>query len=322
MITGVGGFIGSNILEELLKLNQKVIGIDNFSTGHKKNLVDVQKLVSFKQWSNFKFLKGDIIDFKFCRKVVKKVDFVLHQAALGSVPRSIKDPISSNKNNVTGFLNMLHASNLSKVKNFVYASSSSVYGDHPKLPKIENITGNLLSPYAATKHTNEVYADVFSKSYGLNCVGLRYFNVFGKRQDPNGSYAAVIPKWIKLIIENKDLYIFGDGTTSRDFCYIENAVFANILACLKNKNKHQIYNIAAGERTTLNDLFYQIKMIASKYGINFPQQKLNYQNFRNGDVKHSLANIKKARKGLSYHPLYFVKEGLEKTFQWYLKRNV
>lgn len=256
LITGVAGFIGSNLLEMLLKLNQKVVGLDNFDTGYQKNLDEVKGLVSEQQWQNFSFIEGDIRDFDTCLKAAKGVDYVLHQAALGSVPRSIADPITTNSANITGFLNMLEAAKQNEVTSFVYAASSSTYGDHPALPKVEENIGNPLSPYAVTKYVNELYADVYSRTYGFNCIGLRYFNVFGRRQDPDGAYAAVIPKWTASMIKGEQVFINGDGLTSRDFCYIENTVQMNILAATgSDEAKANVYNVAVGDRTTLNDLF-------------------------------------------------------------------
>ncbi len=256
LITGVAGFIGSNLLETLLSLNQKVIGLDNFSTGFQHNLDEVQSLVSEQQWKNFTFFEGDIRLLEDCQKVCATVDYVLHQAALGSVPRSIADPIMTNSANITGFLNMLVAARDANVKSFTYAASSSTYGDHPALPKVEENIGKPLSPYAVTKYVNELYADVFAKTYGFQTIGLRYFNVFGKRQNPNGAYAAVIPKWTAAMIAGDDVFINGDGETSRDFCFIENTVQANILAATTQNEeaKNQVYNVAVGDRTTLNDL--------------------------------------------------------------------
>ncbi len=255
LITGVAGFIGSNLLETLLLLNQKVIGLDNFATGHQHNLDEVQNQVSDEQWQNFSFVRGDIRHIEDCQKALtfesQTVDYVLHQAALGSVPRSIADPILTNSTNITGFVNMLTAAKDAEVSTFVYAASSSTYGDHPALPKVEEHIGKPLSPYAVTKYVNELYADVFHKTYGLNAIGLRYFNVFGKRQDPNGAYAAVIPKWTAAMIENQDLFINGDGETSRDFCFVENAVQANILAATASEEgKNKVYNVALGDRTS------------------------------------------------------------------------
>lgn len=260
LITGVAGFIGSNLLEALLKLNQKVIGLDNFATGHQANLDEVKESVSTEQWSAFTFVEGDIRDPETCVEVVKGVDNVLHQAALGSVPRSIKDPITTNNTNISGFINMLVAAKDANVKSFTYAASSSTYGDHPALPKIEENIGNPLSPYAVTKYVNELYAQVFARTYGFKSIGLRYFNVFGKRQDPNGAYAAVIPKWTAAMINDEPLFINGDGETSRDFCFIENVVQMNILAAQSDVSaRDQVYNVAVGDRTTLNQLFDALK---------------------------------------------------------------
>jgi UDP-N-acetylglucosamine 4-epimerase len=321
LITGVAGFIGSNLLERLLTLNQKVIGIDNFSTGYQANLNEVKHLVTKKQWSNFSFMKGDICNLKVCEKVCNNVDHVLHQAALGSVPRSIKNPIDTNQSNVNGFLNILVASKNAKVKSFTYAGSSSIYGDNPSLPKTESKIGKQLSPYAVTKYVNEIYAEVFFRIYNFNTIGLRYFNVFGKRQNATGDYAAVIPKWIDSIISNKTIKINGDGKTSRDFCYIENVIQANLLAAMSNINeKNNIYNIAAGKQTTLNELFNILINISSKFNINSAAKK-KYLQFRKGDVRHSLASIKKANILLGYDPSYSCKDGLLEAFSWYIKKK-
>ena len=299
LVTGVAGFIGSNLLETLLLLNQKVIGLDNFATGHQHNLDEVKTAVSLQQWDNFTFIKGDIRNFEDCEKALSTenltVDYILHQAALGSVPRSIADPILTNSANITGFVNMLTAAKNAKVSSFVYAASSSTYGDHPALPKVEENIGKPLSPYAVTKYVNELYADVFNKTYGLNTTGLRYFNVFGKRQDPDGAYAAVIPKWTAAMIENQDLFINGDGETSRDFCFVENAVQANILAATANEEgKNQVYNVALGDRTTLNELFSSLVTALKSNEVNYSKQAI-YQEFRAGDVRHSQADISKAK---------------------------
>ena len=284
LITGVAGFIGSNLLEQLLILDQKVVGLDNFLTGHKHNLDEVKRSISKEQWSNFVFIEGDIQKYEICKEALKyktkTVDFVLHQAALGSVPRSISNPILTNSVNVTGFLNMLTASKDANVKSFTYASSSSIYGNNLELPKVENKTGDPLSPYAVTKHLNEKYAEVFAKNYGFKCIGLRYFNVFGKRQDPNGPYAAVIPKWTSAMINNKDLHINGDGMTSRDFSYVDNIVQMNILAALaRDDHKDEIYNAAVGDITSLNELFYIIKESLIDNGINVTNEPI-YRDFR------------------------------------------
>ena len=322
LITGVAGFIGSNLLETLLKLNQKVVGLDNFSTGNENNLKEVQGLVSKKQWANFTFIKGNISNLKSCQLACQGIDYVLHQAAIGSVPRSIKDPINTNKSNITGFLNMLVAAKDANVKNFVYAASSSTYGDHKKLPKKEHIIGNPLSPYAVTKYVNELYADVFNKAYEFNSIGLRYFNVFGKRQTPNSTYAAVIPKWIHAIIKNEEIFINGDGKTSRDFCFIENAIQANILAATNTNKKafNNIYNIALGDRTSLNELYAMLQSAINKQS-NIKHSKLIYRDFRAGDVKHSQADISKAKNLLGYRPTHKVKSGIDETINWHLEQN-
>ena len=323
LITGVAGFIGSNLLETLLQLNQTVIGLDNLSTGKKDNLSEVQSLVSKKQWSKFKFIKGDISNLKTCKVACKNIDYVLHQAALGSVPRSIKDPIRTNKSNISGFLNILQAAKDAEVKSFVYAASSSTYGNHSALPKREHIIGKPLSPYAVTKYVNELYADVFQKSYGFDSIGLRYFNVFGKRQTPNSAYAAVIPKWVDAMVKNRQIFINGDGTTSRDFCFIENAIQANILAATASKKSalNQVYNIAVGDRTSLNQLYDELKKIIFQQTSIF-HEKLIYRDFREGDVKHSQADITKAQKLLGYKPTHKVHDGLTKVAIWHLERNI
>ena len=322
LITGVAGFIGSNLLETLLRLDQKVVGLDNFSTGNEYNLKEVQGLVSKKQWANFTFIKGNISNLKSCQLACQGIDYVLHQAAIGSVPRSIKDPINTNKSNITGFLNMLVAAKDANVKNFVYAASSSTYGDHKKLPKKEHIIGNPLSPYAVTKYVNELYADVFNKSYEFNSIGLRYFNVFGKRQTPNSTYAAVIPKWIHAIIKSEEIFINGDGKTSRDFCFIENAIQANILAATNTNKKafNNIYNIALGDRTSLNELYAMLQSAINKQS-NIKHSKLIYRDFRAGDVKHSQADISKAKNLLGYRPTHKVKPGIDETINWHLEHN-
>lgn len=320
LITGVAGFIGSNLLETLLKLNQKVTGLDNFATGHQHNLNEVQGLVNAEQWNNFDFIEGDIRQLEDCQRACECVDYVLHQAALGSVPRSIADPITTNSANIDGFLNMLVAASDAKVQSFTYAASSSTYGDHPALPKLEDNIGKPLSPYAVTKYVNELYADVFAKTYGFNCIGLRYFNVFGKRQDPNGAYAAVIPKWTAAMIQNEPVYINGDGETSRDFCYIENTVQANLLAATTTNpdGKNQVYNVAVGDRTTLNQLFETIQSALKNNGISYTQAP-SYREFREGDVRHSQADINKAKTLLGYEPDFLIKEGIEEAMPWYVK---
>ena len=323
LVTGVAGFIGSNLLEHLLKLNQKVVGLDNFATGHQHNLDEVKNLVSPKQWDGFNFIEGDIRNYKDCEVALNNngeaVDYVLHQAALGSVPRSIADPVTTNAANITGFLNMLQTAKEAKVKSFTYAASSSTYGDHPALPKVEENIGNPLSPYAVTKYVNELYAGVYAKTYGFKSIGLRYFNVFGQRQDPNGAYAAVIPKWTADMIKGEDVFINGDGETSRDFCFIENTVQMNILAATaKDDSKDEIYNVAVGDRTTLNYLFNVIKNTLIKNNINI-KTKMIHRAFRPGDVRHSQANIVKAKKLLGYSPTFRISEGIIKAIPWYIK---
>ena len=324
LITGAAGFIGSNLLEKLLVLNQKVVGLDNFETGHQHNidqaLKDANNISSRDQSGNFKFINGDIKNLKVCEQACDGVDYVLHQAALGSVPRSIEDPIATNEANINGFLNILIASKDKKVSRFVYAASSSSYGDNTDLPKVEHMIGNPLSPYAVTKFVNELYANVFEKNYNLKTIGLRYFNVFGKRQDPNGAYAAVIPKWVASILNNKEVYINGDGETSRDFCYIENAVQANILAAMTVNQEaiNQVYNVALNQRTSLNELYKLIedKIIERVEGLE--QKKPVYRDFRAGDVRHSQASIDKAIEFLNYRPEYKVSDGLNEAIDWYI----
>jgi len=318
LITGTAGFIGSNLLEHLLKLNQNVIGLDNFATGHQHNLGEVQSLVTPEQWSRFTFIEGDIRNQDDCAKACEGVDYVLHQAALGSVPRSINDPITTNAANITGFLNMLVAARDASVKSFTYAASSSTYGDHPALPKVEENIGKPLSPYAVTKYVNELYADVFATTYGFKTIGLRYFNVFGKRQDPNGAYAAVIPKWTAAMVSGEDVFINGDGETSRDFCFIENAVQANLLAAMADEaTKNEVYNVAVGDRTTLNILFDSLKEALAVNGVVYDKQSV-YRDFRPGDVRHSQADISKAASNLGYAPEYRIGEGIAKAMPWYL----
>ncbi|MEC8904219.1 MAG: NAD-dependent epimerase/dehydratase family protein [Pseudomonadota bacterium] len=318
LITGVAGFIGSNLLETLLKLGQTVVGLDNFATGHQRNLDEVKSTVSEEQWANFSFIEGDIRDYDTCTKAVENVDYVLHQAALGSVPRSIADPLTSNAANVSGFLNMLQAAKEANVDSFTYAASSSTYGDHPALPKVEENIGNPLSPYAVTKYVNELYANVYARTYGFKSIGLRYFNVFGKRQDPNGAYAAVIPKWTAAMIEGEDVFVNGDGETSRDFCFIENTVQMNILAaCANDQAKDQVYNVAVGDRTTLNDLYKSIASSLKNNGIEVSNEPV-YRDFRAGDVRHSQADISKAKQKLGYDPKFNIGAGIDKAMPWYI----
>jgi len=338
LITGVAGFIGSNLLETLLKLNQRVVGLDNLSTGYQHNLAEVQKVLSAERWVNFNFIQGDIRNIDDCRQAMKwndlskksplpyqniphSVDYVLHQAALGSVPRSIADPITTNQTNIDGFLNMLVAARDANISRFVYAASSSTYGDHPDLPKVEDKTGKPLSPYAITKLVNELYADVFAKNYCFKAIGLRYFNVFGRRQDPNGAYAAVIPKWIAAMIENESVYINGDGKTSRDFCHVDNVVQANFLAATVNDENanNQVYNVALGNQTSLNQLFEYIRQKLEVNNIKYIQPPI-YKDFRSGDVRHSLASIKKANQLLGYSPSHDIHRGLTESMGWYVER--
>ena len=366
LITGVAGFIGSNLLEALLKLNQRVVGLDNFATGHQRNLDEVQTLVTPTQWSNFNFIQGDIRNLDDCQKAMvfpplplgegrgegkgvnkveaMPVEFILHQAALGSVPRSVADPITTNATNICGFLNMLVAARDANggqgVKRFVYAASSSTYGDHPALPKVEGTIGKPLSPYAVTKYVNELYADVFGKTYGLKSIGLRYFNVFGPRQDPNGAYAAVIPKWIASMIQGEPVYINGDGETSRDFCYINNAVQANLLAATvavipaastvipaqagiqpPESPINQVYNVAVGERTTLNELYAQLKNNLLPHYPHLQAVQPIYRDFRSGDVRHSQADISKAKRLLGYAPTQRIDQGLALAMPWYIAKK-
>ena len=320
LVTGVAGFIGSSLLEALLRSNQKVVGLDNFSTGHRHNLDQVKAAVGSAAWSNFDFIEGDIRNLQDCRKACDKVDFVLHQAALGSVPRSIEDPILSNESNISGFINILVAARDAGVKRFVYAASSSTYGDHPGLPKVESVIGQPLSPYAVTKYVNELYADVFSRCYDTQSIGLRYFNIFGPRQDPNGAYAAVIPQWIAALIKNKPLHINGDGETSRDFCFVENAVQANLLAALTMNPEaiNQVYNIALNERTSLNELYTMMCNLLIDRFPHLRNHEPTYMDFRKGDVRHSQADISKARELLGYDPTHRIDQGLKQAMDWYL----
>lgn len=317
LVTGCAGFIGSNLLETLLKLGQTVTGMDNFATGFQHNLDEVRNSVTPEQWARFTFIQGDIRDLEACRRAMQGVELVLHQAALGSVPRSLKDPITSNEVNIGGFLNMLVAARDAEVKSFVYAASSSTYGDHPALPKVEENIGKPLSPYAVTKYVNELYADVFARCYGFETVGLRYFNVFGKRQNPNGAYAAVIPKWTAAMIQNEDVTINGDGETSRDFCFVENAVQANILAAMAApEGRNQVYNVAVSGRSTLNQLFGFLVQALGNQNVVYGKKPV-YADFRAGDVRHSQADVSKAGRLLGYEPTHTVLQGLEVAMPWY-----
>jgi UDP-N-acetylglucosamine 4-epimerase len=335
LITGVAGFIGSNLLEALLKLEQRVVGLDNFDTGYQHNLDEVQSLVTPAQWANFQFIQGDIRNLKDCHRACAGVDYVLHQAALGSVPRSLADPITTNSANITGFLNMMVAARDAQVKSFTYAASSSTYGDHPALPKLEDHIGKPLSPYAVTKYVNELYADVFSKSYDFHTIGLRYFNVFGPRQNPNGAYAAVIPKWVSSLLKGETVFINGDGETSRDFSFIQNAIQANLLAATVNTPAtvissevkqstaihhpalNQVYNMAVGGRTTLKQLFGLIRDNLVPHGVS-PKVEPVYRDFRAGDVRHSLADVSKAHRLLGYEPTHHIADGIQSATRWYV----
>jgi UDP-N-acetylglucosamine/UDP-N-acetylgalactosamine 4-epimerase len=323
LVTGAAGFIGSNILETLLKLNQRVVGLDNFATGHRRNLAEVRSLVTRSQWAALRFIDGDICDRKVCGRVCRGVDYVSHQAALGSVPRSIREPLASHASNVTGFVNLLDAAREAGVKRFVYASSSAIYGDHPALPKVEAVIGEPLSPYAVTKFVNELYAAVFARCYGLESIGLRYFNVFGPRQDPEGPYAAVIPKWIAAMILNQPVLINGDGRTSRDFCYVANAVQANLLAATTKQAGavNQVYNVALNERTSLNELYALLRDRLAPHHPHLRSARPIHRAFRAGDVRHSQADIRKAKRWLGFRPAHRIDEGLDAALEWY-RRNL
>lgn len=319
LVTGAAGFIGSNLVEALLRLNQRVTGLDNFATGHRHNLEQVRAAVGDRAWERFTFIEGDIRQADDCRRACEGADVVLHQAALGSVSRSIDDPVTTNAVNVDGFLNMLVAARDAGVRRFVYAASSSTYGDHPDLPKIEDRIGNPLSPYAVTKYVNELYANVFGRTYGLEAIGLRYFNVFGPRQDPNGAYAAVIPQWVAALIRNDELRINGDGETSRDFCFIDNVVQANILAALADKDAAgQVFNIALGERTTLKQLYQMMRDELAPRFAHVAEHEPRYVDFRRGDVRHSQADIGKAASLLGYRPTHRIDAGLKQAMDWYV----
>jgi UDP-N-acetylglucosamine 4-epimerase len=323
LVTGVAGFIGSHLLEKLLMLDQQVVGLDNFSTGSPDNLSLVEAAVGEMRWRNFKFIEGDIRSVETCRQACDSVDFVLHQAALGSVPRSVDDPINTNDNNVSGFLNMLVAARDADVSRFVYAASSSTYGDDPHIPKIESVIGHPLSPYAVSKYLNELYADVFARNYGMKSIGLRYFNVFGPRQRVNGEYPAVIPAWISSLLNNETIFVNGDGKTGRDFCYVENAVQANLLAAVVEQEAavNQVYNVAVNAQTSLNEVF---EMIREMVAVHYPKVRTVvpvYREERKGDMKFSRADISKASRLLGYFPLYRVRQGLKKTIDWYVSKS-
>jgi len=328
LVTGVAGFIGSNLLEKLLVLNQKVVGFDNFETGYQHNIdqaiADARAVIEAEgnqlNDASFSLINGDIRDAAACKQACEGVDYVLHQAALGSVPRSIEDPARTNSANIDGYLNMLVAAKDAGVKRFVYAASSSTYGDHPDLPKVEDNIGNPLSPYAVTKLVNELYANVFAKTYGFNAIGLRYFNIFGKRQDPEGAYAAVIPKWVKSILEGEEVFVNGDGETSRDFCYIDNTVQMNLLAATTENTEatNQVYNVALNDQTDLNDLYGMIEERLIQRVDGLEKKQPVYRDFRAGDVRHSRADIAKAQRLLGYEPSHKISQGMDESMDWYV----
>jgi len=323
LVTGSAGFIGSHLVSALLELDQTVVGFDNFATGHRRNIDEVAASVSAAQWRRHRFVEGDIRTLEHCRAACAGVDIVLHQAALGSVPRSIADPAATNATNIGGFLNMLIAARDAGVRRFVYAASSSTYGDHPALPKVENAIGKPLSPYAVTKLVNELYADVFARCYGMQTIGLRYFNIFGARQDPEGAYAAVIPRWIRAMLTGEEVAINGDGETSRDFCYVDNAVQANLLAAVVDDEAavNQVYNVAVDDRTTLNRLF---QMLRDAIAVTIPGVSAvtpKRLDFRPGDVRHSQADIGKARRLLGYAPTHRLADGIRSSLPWYFAHH-
>jgi UDP-N-acetylglucosamine 4-epimerase len=323
LVTGSAGFIGSHLLEALLRLDQDVVSLDNFSTGHRDNLEEVRRSVGADRWRRHRFIEGDIVDAGLCEDVCRKVDVVLHEAALGSVPRSIEDPLRAHATNVTGFVNMLVAAHYAGVQRVVYAASSSSYGDSPQLPKVEDHIGTPLSPYAVTKLADELYATVFGRCYGLATIGLRYFNVFGSRQDPHGAYAAVIPRWVAVMLDGGAIEIHGDGETTRDFCHVANVVQANLLAAVTAPTEacHQIYNIAVGGRTSLNGLAQQIGELLTERHADIRLHPPKYREFRPGDVAHSQADISKARRLLGYNPIYDLRAGLHEALPWYESRR-
>jgi UDP-N-acetylglucosamine 4-epimerase len=320
LVTGSAGFIGSHLVEALLASEQTVTSLDNFITGHERNLDEVRTRVGEQAWARHTFIRGDVAELETCRRAVEGIDFVLHQAAIGSVPRSIEDPLATHRANVDGFVNMLVASKDAGVRRFVYAASSSTYGDEPTLPKVEDRIGKPLSPYAVTKYVNELYADVFARCYGLETVGLRYFNVFGARQDPEGAYAAVIPCWVRAMLVGEPVRINGDGETSRDFCYVANAVQANLLgATVKATGAvNEVYNVAVSGRTSLNQLFSMLRELLALRFPRIARLAPEYGPFRPGDVRHSQADIGKAERLLGYVPTHDVSAGLAEAIDWYI----
>jgi UDP-N-acetylglucosamine 4-epimerase len=322
LVTGSAGFIGSHLLETLLRLNQRVVSLDNFSTGTRDNLRQVEEAVGAEAWKRHRFIEGSIADLDTCQAACRNVDIVLHQAALGSVPRSIADPLATHMANVNGFVNMLLAARDAKATRFVYASSSSTYGDHEALPKVEDTIGEALSPYAVSKYTNELYAGVFARCYGTESVGMRYFNVFGARQDPEGAYAAVIPRWVRALLLGEPVEINGDGDTTRDFCYVANVVQANLLAALTTRPQalNRVYNIAVGESTSLNQLFSILRDLLAEQRSELRGVQPAHRPFREGDVRHSLADIRQARELLDYRPTHTLASGLREALPWYVGR--
>lgn len=321
LVTGAAGFIGSHIVERLLNLGQHVVALDNFATGHRKNLELIASAVGSEARQKMSFIEGSITDDAICEIAANGADYVIHQAALGSVPRSIEEPGLTNDANVTGFLKILTAARDAGAKRFVYASSSAVYGDSPGLPKVEDVIGNCLSPYAVSKRINELYARIFDDLYGLKTIGLRYFNVYGPRQDPNGAYAAVIPKWIDSLRKGEQCICYGDGETSRDFCYVDNIVQANILAACSDQGTNEVYNIALGDQTTLTALYDELVHSMSELNPDFEKKPLQYKEFRSGDIKHSLADISKVQGLLGFDPEVRVRDGILKTVKWFLENT-
>lgn len=323
LVTGSAGFIGSHLLEALLGLGQYVVSLDNFSTGYRANLDDVRRAVGDEAWRRHTFVEADVVDFAACRRACDGVDVVLHEAALGSVPRSIEDPLRTHAANATGFLNLLVAARDAGVQRFVYAASSSTYGDHPGLPKVEDEIGHPLSPYAVTKYVDELYAQVFERCYGIATIGLRYFNVFGPRQDPEGAYAAVIPRWAAAMLNGAPIVIYGDGETTRDFCYVANVVQANLLAgtSVDPNARGQIYNVAAGGKTSLKELYLALRELVTERHADLAIPAVVYEDFRAGDVRHSQADISKARRLLGYEPSHDMRSGLREALPWYEERR-
>lgn len=322
LVTGAAGFIGSHLVQTLLSLDQVVVALDNFSTGSRDNLAQVREAVGDRCWGRLNFIEGDIRSLDQCRQACRSVQVILHHAALGSVPHSIEDPIGTGESNVTGFLNMLVAAHAAGVSRFIYAGSSATYGDDSSLPKVESRIGRPLSPYAVTKYVNELYAEIFARCYGFESIGLRYFNVFGPRQDPNGAYAAVIPKWISSMVRDEPVYINGDGETTRDFCYIDNVVQANLLAAAVDDPAavNEVYNIALSERTTLNELFTTLRSLLERRNPHLATLSPVYREFRHGDARASQADIDKARRLLGYRPVWGIRQGLARSIDWYVAK--